>query len=712
MGFTVLVLDQNENPLEYLDSEILEISQTSEIGELQTLSITYPLDDENINKTRELFKIGNKIWIPGTNGLDPCLYVISNSTKYDYWDKNHIEIELEEVLVELNYVELFQQYSAETKTINKTLLEEQFGKYYNIGTVESCMGSRGNVALNGTMTKLELLRFIEEETSNIFKTRYEKDKNNNIIHRYLDFLQPGNAGKEHDTVIDLSFNAENIEYEVDEGNTYRAIAPEFSLNSNISASNVISSAGVGSVASTEMTRADLQKVINDWSNLAVTKGQNIPMIIEKQTNTDENGNSTETEVVTAYWAAPFSKNKGELYIRDDVNTGAEYEKIYSRPDLAENEQIITPKVGTIQTSETNNYVIYNRCANTLIDKRYPEINLNVDLKDLEQVTSNNNGFSLYDRVFVKIPDYATLIRAQVEKIVKDPQMPGETKITLGNAEVGTRINQIATSIQAQSNITVRKGQDVTAILKTENSVLPGKYCSITVIKAQSTTTSTKTEYTNKTSTKTETVDEYAYSRCGVSKDKKTIMAIGKPSTSAESSRWGYTYWKSVFKNRCPHCGNATLVWDIWWAGKNTNYGYSSCRGNSEGGSIEGHIFCKHCDADYGCVGGNEHYSWSKYKLTRVSGPVRSSEAEAQKLRSGKMTKKTTKTKTITTKEPKTVTVTNTDKGFTKAYSMKTDSNGVFKLRINLNKGEYTLKFNFGGDIENAASSKEAKLIVK
>ena len=92
MGFTVLVLDQNENPLEYLDSEILEISQTSEIGELQTLSITYPLDDENINKTRELFKIGNKIWIPGTNGLDPCLYVISNSTKYDYWDKNHIEI--------------------------------------------------------------------------------------------------------------------------------------------------------------------------------------------------------------------------------------------------------------------------------------------------------------------------------------------------------------------------------------------------------------------------------------------------------------------------------------------------------------------------------------------------------------------------------------------------------------------------------------------
>ncbi len=706
MGFTVLVLDQNENPLEYLDSEILEISQTSEIGELQTLSITYPLDDENINKTRELFKIGNKIWIPGTNGLDPCLYVISNSTKYDYWDKNHIEIELEEVLVELNYVELFQQYSAETKTINRTLLEEQFGKYYNIGTVETCMGSRGNVALNGTMTKLELLRYIEEETSNIFKTRYEKDKDKNIIHRYLDFLQPGNVGKEHDTVIDLSFNAENIEYEVDEGNTYRAIAPEFSLTNNIS--SVSASAGVGSVVSTEMTRADLQKVINDWSNLAVSKGQNIPMIIEKQTSTDSNGNTTENEVVTAYWAAPFSKKKGDLFIRDELDTGVEYEKIYSRPDLAENEQITTPKIGTIQTSETNNYVIYNRCANTLIDKRYPEINLDVDLNDLEQVTSNNSGFSLYDKVFVKIPDYEKLIRAQVLKIVKNPQMPGETKITLGNADIGTRINQVATTIEAQSTYTIKKGQYVTAKLKNADGPLTSKYCSITVIKGSSTLTSSKTSY--KTVSNTTQKVEYSYSKCGVSSDKKTIMAIGKPSTAAESSRWAYTYWKSVFKNRCPHCGHASLVWDIWWAGKNTNYGYSSCRGNSEGGSVEGHIFCKHCDADYGVVGGNEHYSWSNYKLTRVSGPVRSSESEANKLKNGKMVKIT---KTTTSKKvPNTTTTTSTDKGFTKAYSKKTDGNGDFSLKINLAKGEYTLKFNFGGDIENAASSKEAKLIVK
>lgn len=91
-------------------------------------------------------------------------------------------------------------------------------------------------------------------------------------------------------------------------------------------------------------------------------------------------------------------------------------------------------------------------------------------------------------------------------------------------------------------------------------------------------------------------------------------------------------------------------------------------------------------------------------------PVRSSESEANKLKKGKMVKIT---KTTTSKKvPSTTTTTSTDKGFTNAYSKKTDSNGDFSLKINLSKGEYTLKFNFGGDIENAASSKEAKLIVK
>ena len=198
MSFTILVLDPEEEPLEYLDSEQCEIEEVSEEKELRRLTLIYPLGD-NINHTREIFKIGNKVWVPGGNGLEPCLYIISSANKFDFWEDNNIELELEEVLVELNYVELFEQRSAENIRINSTFLQEEFGNYFIIDqdNVEDCLTEDlQKVALNGTMTKLELLRYIEEETSNIFVTRYEKDETSNVIHRYLDFKQPSNVGRE------------------------------------------------------------------------------------------------------------------------------------------------------------------------------------------------------------------------------------------------------------------------------------------------------------------------------------------------------------------------------------------------------------------------------------------------------------------------------------------------------------------------------------
>ena len=64
VSFTILVLDQDEDPLEYLDSEQCEIEEISEEKELRRLTLIYPLGD-NINHTLELFRIGNKVWIPG-----------------------------------------------------------------------------------------------------------------------------------------------------------------------------------------------------------------------------------------------------------------------------------------------------------------------------------------------------------------------------------------------------------------------------------------------------------------------------------------------------------------------------------------------------------------------------------------------------------------------------------------------------------------------
>ena len=149
----------------------------------------------------------------------------------------------------------------------------------------------------------------------------------------------------------------------------------------------------------------------------------------------------------------------------------------------------------------------------------------------------------------------------------------------------------------------------------------------------------KTEYSTKTTEKVDVADTSAgsqeFSKCGVSKDGKYLMAIGLPSACGEVSKYGYKYYKRIYERKCV-CGSTNLVWDWHWVGK-SDYGYSPCRGNSEGGSAEGHIFCKSCDRDYSIITGKDHaYCGSTNKLKAVSGITASSEAEAQKLKNGNM----------------------------------------------------------------------------
>lgn len=144
----------------------------------------------------------------------------------------------------------------------------------------------------------------------------------------------------------------------------------------------------------------------------------------------------------------------------------------------------------------------------------------------------------------------------------------------------------------------------------------------------------KTEIKSKIETTTDNADTTAgsqgFSKCGVSADGKYLMAIGLPSAGKDSKK-GWT--KTIFERKCPHCKSTNLIWDWNWA--SGNYGYSSCRGASEGGSAEGHIFCKSCDADYS-VQGHEHISGSSYSMTKVGSTSNSSREEAQKLKNGEM----------------------------------------------------------------------------
>ena len=127
-----------------------------------------------------------------------------------------------------------------------------------------------------------------------------------------------------------------------------------------------------------------------------------------------------------------------------------------------------------------------------------------------------------------------------------------------------------------------------------------------------------------------------YSIYGVSPDGKYIMAIGRPSAAGELSKYGYTFYKSIFERICPCCRSDRLYWGIFWAGSETaNWGVFPATGLKESGSAEGHIFCAKCDADFSVIDGKNHGGGSK-NLIKVISTVSSSKDEAYILKNGQM----------------------------------------------------------------------------
>ena len=107
MTLTIVSLDQEENFLRFLDPELCTLEETITSGGLRTLNLDYKFQDLGVDK--QLFKLGNKIWIQGDENLSDCLYVINTSVKEDIYQENSLLMELEEVLVELNYAPVLSQ---------------------------------------------------------------------------------------------------------------------------------------------------------------------------------------------------------------------------------------------------------------------------------------------------------------------------------------------------------------------------------------------------------------------------------------------------------------------------------------------------------------------------------------------------------------------------------------------------------------------------
>lgn len=222
MSLTIIVLDGSEDFLQFLDPELCTLKETHTSGGLRTLELEYKFQD--LHEDKQLFRVGNKIWIQGDTNLTDCLYVINTPVELDVYNENSFHMDIEEVLVELNYAPLFTQNELKNSNgfnitttngqqsvkVDWNALNYWFGDYYNIGVVQDCMNSAYNrISFNGTQTLMGLLRYIEEETGNVFVTRYEKDCLNNTIHRYLDFLNPIDVSKKWVLNIEYDFISED-----------------------------------------------------------------------------------------------------------------------------------------------------------------------------------------------------------------------------------------------------------------------------------------------------------------------------------------------------------------------------------------------------------------------------------------------------------------------------------------------------------------------
>ena len=588
MVVDIIVLSPDEEFIAWLDSTSVYIEETSQSETIREITLEHSLNDDT--KIKKWYRQGNKIWISGGHGLKPCLYVINQEYKIDYWQKETVTLEAEEVLVELNNVELYSYTGSSEIAVDRSFLEGVFGDYYDIGTIDSFVNRQNNKILPvGTMTLIELLRLIESETGMVFATRYEK-AGNNVIRRYLDLKQVDNIGFTYSQALDIGYNTDNLVHTVSETDTYRAMAPKLSLSDSSD-----------ETSATAMTKSQLGTIISQYRSLAVSKGDRIPMIIEKRQE-----NNSETEVVTAYWYAPFNKRANNLYVEDDAGadsdystTEANYNQIYSKRNR--NGTMKVPKVGTVSTSETNRYAIYNACARALLEKRYPDIEIEVSVADLNLLVGDDSYFHVYDTVYVKIPGYNELIRAKITKTVKTPNDSGANRITVSNAKIGTKVTQRDTNISISDTTIAKKGQKLAGILYSEGIPLGNEIVSISfqkyVDEAEPKIADTSKSSSSKKSTKTKTVTE---------KVKRTDVITA----------WGYNtcaccgYPKNPYKkvrktylNKCPRCGKTMVLKD----------NPKKCK--------DGEITCSACGADFciNCGGDKQGKSYcKKYRLTSAS----------------------------------------------------------------------------------------------
>lgn len=219
MAGNIVILDNQENILEFIDEVEAEITDTYK--GYKTINITCPFDDTG------LWRQGNRIF------ADNCLYVINAGVTFDYISKK-VEVDAEEIITELNnevfYIHELESTSyvkGETIILSRLFLQSLLSFDVVETPFEEMEYADKLLTVQGSITKYNLLKLIEEEKGVIFHREYEIDSENNITCK-LTVIKEDDYGTVHDFIdekISLGESTNSLEYSTDETNNALGVMP-------------------------------------------------------------------------------------------------------------------------------------------------------------------------------------------------------------------------------------------------------------------------------------------------------------------------------------------------------------------------------------------------------------------------------------------------------------------------------------------------------
>lgn len=397
----IKILDKNESLLGILHPNYVQLEEKNEEKGLRNIRITHPLTDDNNNdltRYTDLLQHGNKVWREYTGDGNSCLYVLLEDKEIDP-DTNLCSITAEEIATELSMIPPKRFNTTSPIPIDSTFLNIYFGDYFTIGIVVSGQTFK----FSGTIGIMALLREIEKQTGCEFQFRYEYDQENNVIRRYLDFLEK--KGKIINESIEIGYNTDNIKYEETEEDVAIAAAP------------------VGAPSDSKDDANDnFHKARKAFEDLVITEGQQIPLWRAK----DENGVLQDGPLA----AAPYAKSAGQTYVASPASeSGALYKEVYKK----EKSSSKVPRTVLFESSEEDPYNLYWLCVEKINEKKQPQVKLESNVLDVCKIKGYEpTYYNVGDTVSLQLLGRYDRIQVRIIKTTKNPREPKNDKIELGN----------------------------------------------------------------------------------------------------------------------------------------------------------------------------------------------------------------------------------------------------------------------------------------